>query len=77
MPLSAHPPDDVGVKGGMLARDKKGGLYTALFQAVQKLLRIGGMGPVVEGDRDLLLLRRIPGGLLCIRKIGGRSGGGT
>ncbi len=75
MPFITHPPDDVRVQGGMLARHKKSGFHAALLQAVQKLFRIGRVRAVIEGNRYLFLFQILLFVLLRIRTDSGREAG--
>ena len=47
MSFLLHTPYDIRMQFGMFSRDKKGGLYPPFLQAVQKLLRVSGVGAVV------------------------------
>ena len=50
MPFLMHAPDDILPALDILAQQKKGGFYTAIRKAVQKLLRIVWVRPVVKGQ---------------------------
>jgi len=52
--LPIHLADDVGVFGHLLADHEEGGLDVVTLQHVEDARRPDRIGPVVEGERDLM-----------------------